>query len=149
MIVDRIDRSPCYNGIVPEFKEAVEFALSLADRPAGRYEYDKLPSGTVFAMVQEGDTRAPEEGMVEAHRNYIDVQIMLEGGETVYYADIKELTEKVPYTDDIVFFEKAGQPARIEKGMFYLVFPHDGHMPCCHLDGPGRFRKIVLKIRIF
>ena len=137
MIVDRIDRSASYNGIVPEFKEAMEFALSLADKPVGTYQYDKLPEGTVFA-----------DGMIEAHRKYMDVQIMLEGGETVYYADIDGLTETVPYKEDIVFYEKAGQPARIEKGMFYLALPHDGHLPSCHLDHPGKFRKIVLKIRV-
>lgn len=148
MIVDRIDRSASYNGIVPEFKEAMEFALGLADKPVGTYQYDKLPEGTVFAMVQEGETRSFEDGMIEAHRKYMDVQIMLEGGETVYYADIDGLTETVPYKEDIVFYEKAGQPARIEKGMFYLALPHDGHLPSCHLDSPGKFRKIVLKIRV-
>ena len=100
MIVDRIDRSASYNGIVPEFKEAMEFALSLADKPVGTYQYDKLPEGTVFAMVQEGETRSFEDGMIEAHRKYMDVQIMLEGGETVYYADIDGLTETVPYKED-------------------------------------------------
>lgn len=150
MIVDKIERSACYNGLVPEFKEAMEFALSLADKPVGRYEYDGLPAGTVFAMVQEGDTMPYEDGKVEAHRKYMDVQIMLDGGETVYYTDIKGLTEAVPYKEDadIIFYEKAGQPARIEKGMFYLVLPHDGHMPCRELDGPGTYRKVVLKIKV-
>jgi beta-galactosidase beta subunit len=32
--------------------------------------------------------------------------------------------------------------------MFYLVLPHDGHMPCRQLDGHGKYRKIVLKIRV-
>ena len=148
MIVDRIERSACYNGLVPEFKEAMEFAMSLKDKPVGRYECDKFPEGTVFAMVQEGNTLPLEGGQVEAHRKYMDVQIMLEGGETVYYADIDGLKETVPYKDDIIFYEAAGQPARIEKGMFYLALPHDGHMPCRELDGPGTFRKIVLKIRV-
>lgn len=148
MIVDKIERINCYNGIMPGFQEAVAFALGLADKPAGRYECDTLPAGTAFAMVQEGETQPYEDGMIEAHRRYLDVQIMLEGGETVYYADIDGLTETVPYKDDIVFYEKAGQPARIEKGMFYLVLPHDGHLPSRYLDGPGRFRKIVLKVLV-
>ena len=68
----------------------------------------------------------------------------------LYYTDIKGLTEAVPYKEeaDIIFYEKAGQPARIEKGMFYLVLPHDGHMPCRELDGPGTYRKVVLKIKV-
>ena len=150
MIIDRIDRRDSYNGLVPEFKEAMEFALTLADKAAGRYEYPGLPEGTVYAMVQEGDTKPFDEGKLEAHRRYMDVQIMLEGGETVYYTDIDGLKEEIPYSEDsdIIFYGKAGQPARIEKGMFYLVLPQDAHMPCRELDGPGRYRKVVLKIKV-
>ncbi len=148
MIIDRMERLSCYNGITPVFREAVAFAMGLTDKPVGRYDCTTLPEGMVYAMVQEGETRSYEDGMVEAHHKYMDVQMMLSGGETVYYTDVKGLKETVPYTEDIVFYEKAGQPARIEKGMFYLALPHDGHLPSCHLDKPGRFRKIVLKIRV-
>lgn len=150
MIVDRIERIASYNGLVPGFQEAVEFALSLADKPLGRYECDKLPAGTAYAMVQEGDTMPYEDGRLEAHRVYMDVQLMLDGGETVYYTDIDGLETSEPYSEDadIMFFGKGGQPARIEKGMFYLVLPQDAHMPCRQLDGPGRFRKVVLKLKV-
>lgn len=150
MIIDSISRRDSYNGLVPEFKEAMDFALSLKDKPTGRYEYDRLPAGTVYAMVQEGETLPYAEGKIEAHRRYMDVQIMLEGGETVYYADIEGLTGAVPYKEDadIVFYEKAGQPLQIFAGMFYLALPQDGHMPCRELNGPGRYRKVVLKIRV-
>lgn len=149
MIIDRTDRIQNYNGLAENFREAVEFALSLSDKPAGRYECGRFPEGEVFAMVQEGETQPREDGQIEAHRNYIDVQIMLDGGETVYYADIEGLRETVPYSEekDAAFYEAGGQPARIEKGMFYVVLTHDGHMPCRELDGPGTYRKIVLKIK--
>lgn len=150
MIVDHISRWQSYIGITPYLKEAVEFALTLTDKPVGRYEYDGLPAGCVYAMVQEGETQPYAAGKVEAHRKYLDMQIMLTGGETVYYADIDGLTECDPYKEDadIGFFEKAGQPAEISAGMFYLVLPHDGHMPCRELNGPGTYRKIVLKVRL-
>ena len=78
------------------------------------------------------------------------MQFLLEGKETVYYADIESMKEAVPYDEakDIAFYEAGGQPARIEEGMFYAAFPHDGHMPCRDLDGTQNYRKIVLKIRI-
>lgn len=150
MIVDRIDRIENYNGLAECFREAVAFALSLSDKPTGRYDYDKLPAGTVYALVQEGETQPKEDGQVEAHQRYIDVQLMLDGGETVYYTDIDGLKETVPYSEekDIAFYEAGGQPARIEKGMFYVALPHDGHMPCRELDGAGKYRKVVLKIKI-
>ena len=150
MIIDSINNWKSYCGIAPHYEEAVNFALGLADKPAGRYECEALPAGSVFAMIQEGETGPWAEGKVEAHRKYLDMQIMLEGGETVGYADISGLKETVPYSEekDIVFYECGGQPVRIGKGMFYLVLPQDGHMPCRRLDGPGHFRKIVLKIRL-
>ncbi len=150
MIIDSIGNWRSYIGIAPHFEEAVAFALTLADKGPGRYECESLPDGAVFAMIQEGDTAPWEDGQVEAHRKYLDMQIMLEGGETVGYADVAGLKETVPYSEekDIIFYENGGQPVRIEKGMFYLVLPQDGHMPCRQMDGPGRFRKIVLKVRL-
>lgn len=150
MIIDQISRWQSYTGITPHLKEAVEFALTLKDKPAGRYEYDGLPAGSVFAMIQEGETQPYDTGKVEAHRKYLDMQIMLSGGETVYYADISGLTECVPYKEDadIAFYEKAGQPVQIPAGTFYLVLPQDGHMPCRELNGPGTYRKIVLKVKL-
>ncbi len=150
MIIDRISRSAAYNSLVPEFEEGMRFALSLADRPVGRYEYEGLPEGRVYVLVSEGETGAFEEGRIEAHRKYLDVQIILKGGETVYYADIEGLEEEIPYSEeaDVVFFRRCGQPARIEPGMFYVAFPHDGHLPTRYLDGPGTYRKLVLKIRV-
>ena len=150
MIIDSLKNWKCYCGIVPHYEEAMEFALDLARSAPGRYECTSLPEGKVYAMVQEGESRPFEEAQVEAHRKYLDVQIMLAGGETMYYSDIEGLKESVPYDEgkDIIFFEKSGQPLRILPDMFYLVFPQDGHMPICHLDGPGHYRKIVLKIRL-
>ncbi len=149
MIVDSINNWKCYTGILPRFEQAMAFALSLQDAPGGRYDCAELPEGTVYALVQEGDTQPPEAGLIEAHRRYADVQIMLDGGESVYYCDIEGLKEVVPYKDDIVFYENAGQPIDISRGMFYVALPQDGHMPCRynkHL--PGHYRKIVLKIKL-
>ena len=150
MIVDRIERSNVYNGFVLNWKEAFAFALSLKDQPVGRYECETLPAGEVFALVQEGPTKPYADGKLEAHCRYMDVQIMLEGGETVYYADIDGLEVTVPYKDDadIVLYGQGGQPAEIKAGMFYAVMPHDAHLPCIQLNGEGSFRKIVLKIKV-
>lgn len=150
VIIDKIRNIDSYYSLVPDLKKAVEFALSLSDQPEGRYECEELPQGAVYAMVQTGKTQPYSEGRIEAHRKYLDVQILLEGGETVYYEDVEGLKEAEPYSEekDIVFYECGGQPARIEKGMFYLVLPQDGHMPCRELDGPGTYRKIVLKVRL-
>mgnify|MGYP002870192231 CR=1 FL=1 len=150
MIIDRIEHWESYIGLVPHYEEAVRFALTLTEKPLGRYECTSLPEGTVYAMVQEGEGQPFCEGKLEAHRRYLDMQIMLEGGETVGYAEITGLPEAVPYDreKDIGFYDGGGQPVQIRKGMFYLVLPQDGHMPSRALEGEKRYRKIVLKIRL-
>ena len=149
MIIDSIANWKSYKGLLPDFEQSMNFALSLSDAAPGRYDCAALPEGQVYALVQEGQTKPREEGRIEAHRRYADVQILLEGGETVCYSDIEGLAIAVPYKDDIVVYQGAGQPIAIPKGMFYVALPQDGHMPCRHLgEQPNAYRKIVLKIRL-
>ena len=149
MIIDRIDRWESYKTLLPDFEPAMRFALTLTEAAPGRYDCEDLPQGRVYVLVQEGETKPREEGLIEAHRMYADVQILLDGGETVYYSCIEGLREAVPYKEDIIFYENAGQPIAIAKGMFYVALPQDGHMPCRHLNGiPGSYRKLVVKIRL-
>lgn len=60
--------------------EAINHAGNLE---VGRYEFD----GGYF-MVQKGTTRPLEEGTFEAHRRYIDVQIVVEGSEELAWEDL-------------------------------------------------------------
>ena len=129
MIMDRLERFRCYQRSVPELWDAVRFAerVQKEQLPPGKY-----PVGKGFAFVQEGNTRSFEEADFEVHRNYLDVQILLNGSEMWEYADRADLAVKTPY----------------EPGMFYLVYPDDGHKPCCHEKEQTSYRKVVVKIKI-
>ena len=143
MIFDKIAHWETYTGVNKYFLEGMEFALSLKEKSAGRYEH-----GKVFAMVQEGNTRGTDTALFEYHEKYVDVQIMLQGKEMVGWCDRGELVCKDPFDvmKDIGFGEAAGQNISIEKGMFYVVFPHDAHRPCTHDETQTYYRKIVLKL---
>ncbi len=143
MILDYLSRKSQYHNLFPLFTEAMEFALSVKDKPVGRYE-----QGEYFALVQEFDTTPLAEKPFELHRNFLDVHIVLEGEEVLEYEDISQLTALEEYNPDkdMQKLEGTGLPAVIKEGMFCLVFTHDGHKPGCCLDKPGKLRKIVLKI---
>lgn len=147
MIVDRLEHFRYYQRSVPELWDAVRFVerVKREKLPAGRY-----PVGNAFAFVQEGTTRSFEEGDFETHNNYMDVQVLLEGFEMWEYADKSELTVKVPYDPkaDIEFLSGKGSKIEIKPGMFYLVYPTDGHKPSCHENTPAAYRKVVVKIKI-
>ena len=147
MIIDYLNRFKQYTRNVPELYEAVKFAEKVRreNLPVGRY-----PVGDNYALVQEGATRPFAEGKFEVHKKYLDVQIMIEGFEYMEYADLTDLTADVQYNEqtDVEFLNGKGQPLLIKPGMFYVVYPGDGHKPCCHSTTPLNYKKVVVKIRI-
>ncbi len=136
-----------YTRSVPELFEAVKFAerVRKENLPVGKY-----PLEHGFVLVQEGMTRSFEEGDFEVHRKYLDVQIIVAGQEYVEYADIKDLDVKVPFDEekDLALMKGVGSRMLITPGVFYLLYPEDGHKPCCHFDTPTHYKKVLAKIAI-
>lgn len=147
MIVDYLYRFKQYTRNIPELFEAIKFAEKVRkdNLPVGRYMV-----GNNYALVQEGTTRPFAEGKFEAHKKYLDVQIMIDGFEYMEYTDLIDLILDVPYDEqkDIEFLNGKGCPLLIKPGMFYVVYPGDGHKPCCHGTQPSNYKKVVVKIRI-
>ena len=147
MIIDYLNRFKQYTRNIPELYEAVKFAEKVRKEnlPVGRY-----PVGDNYALVQEGTTRHFSEGKFEVHKKYLDVQIVIDGFEYMEYTDLINLTKDLPYDSqkDVEFLQGKGYPLLIEPGMFYVVYPGDGHKPCCHGIVPSTYKKVVVKIRI-
>ena len=49
--------------------------------PVGRITFDGM---NLYMNLEEFETHSREEGLAEAHRNYIDVMYIVEGAETIY-----------------------------------------------------------------
>ena len=66
------------------------------------------------------------------------------------YADRAELAVKTPYDPeaDLEWLSGCGNRIQMKPGMFYLVYPDDGHKPCCHEKEQTSYRKVVVKIKI-
>lgn len=145
MIIDYLEHSSLYENLIPNFSEGLAFAMSLWDKPVGRYE-----KGEMFAMVQQGLTKPIEYVDFEGHKKYVDIQILVDGEEMVEWDSTKNLEISAPYNDenDILFFKGNGQRFQIQKNMFYFLFPHDAHKPCCYVDRQTSYRKIVLKLKV-
>lgn len=147
MIVDRMERSGQYSRNIPEIYEVIKFAEKVKKEniPVGKY-----PITNGFVLVQEGTTRPFEEGDFETHRKYLDIQIIVEGMEYVEYADIKDLETKVPFDEekDLELLSGSGSKIRITPDMFYILYPSDGHKPCCHENAPTTYKKVLAKIKI-
>lgn len=147
MIIDKFDNIQFYNGILPNLENGLQaIKLLPAEAEIGKYEFE---GG--FFMVQEGETKPIEEGDFEAHRKYVDVQIVLEGKEEVAWADIGDLQENGGYnenTDKAMYQGKADTVIEVLAGMCYVAFPQDAHKAIRYTKQPGFYKKIVMKLPV-
>jgi len=117
----------------------------LARFPEGRTELKG--SDLYISASLQGRTRPSPP--LEAHHHYIDVQVILEGVDTLGWAPLSSCThESVPYDagKDVVFYSDAPvNLIRLQPGQLVVFFPEDAHAP---LIGNGdAVRKLVVKVR--
>jgi YhcH/YjgK/YiaL family protein len=121
----------------------------LAALPLGRTDID---GDDVFVLVSEGETRPPEQVRFEAHRRYIDIQLVVRGQEAIGVVPAAALVTAEPYdgTKDIEFFATPRESATLalHAGDFAVFAPGDAHRPSLHLDGPHVSRKAVVKVSV-
>ena len=143
-----------YNQQVELYPERWQAAAEFLSKPElnelelGRYE---ILGNEVFAIIQEYDTRM--DGDFEAHRNYVDIQCVLEGSEYIYVASIQECSnpvEEYKPESDIIFYRDAQSYRKIlaDKDNYLVLFPSDAHQPCMSIGSEAtKIRKVVIKIR--
>ena len=145
MIIDRIEEQERYYPLHPDMEIAFAFLAEAADLEPGRYE---LENG-LFASIHEGDTRQIDSLNLEAHREYIDLQYCLSGGERMSWAHIQELNAVSEDEErDLYMYTGKSTALSIRPGMFYIMFPSDGHKAGAHNEFPKHYRKVVVKIPV-
>ncbi|WP_077610673.1 YhcH/YjgK/YiaL family protein [Clostridium sp. Marseille-P2415] len=137
-------------GVEGRYAKAVDFLKNtdLKNLAPGKYEID---GKNVFANVTEYTTIPWEEAKYEAHHNYTDIQYMISGSETMTYARVDELAEKVPYNEekDVVFYdnENPGLKVVVKAGEYMIFNPWDGHKPKAAAGEPAPIKKVIVKIK--
>ena len=110
----------------------------------GKYEIDE----TCYVAVSEYETGAGKD--FEAHREYIDVQIVLSGREHIFVQNIQQGTPTTEYEKqkDIIFYKANDAKAYVLDGSNFLVLDVDDlHKPCVAIDESMKVKKYVFKIK--
>ncbi|MBO5481299.1 MAG: YhcH/YjgK/YiaL family protein [Clostridia bacterium] len=110
----------------------------------GKYEIDE----NCYVAVSEYETGAGKD--FEAHREYIDVQIVLRGREYIFVQDIKQGISTTEYDaqKDIIFYKSNDAKAYILDGSNFLVLDVDDlHKPGVAIDESMKVKKYVFKIK--
>lgn len=119
-----------------------------SDIAIGRHD---IGNGDIYVNVSKYNTCLIEDSMWEAHKEYVDFHVMLEGEECISVADIA-MMELGKYHEDSDYLECNGdseQSVKLEKGCGLLLLPKDAHMPgvCCH-NQSSEVKKCVFKIPV-
>ena len=78
MVIDKIENYTLYEGLGERIAKGLKYIkdTDLAQTELGTY---KIDGDTIFAMVQEYDTKELCDAKLEGHFKYIDIQYVFEG----------------------------------------------------------------------
>ena len=152
MIFDTLQNAKQYFPLGQAYEMAFAF-ITRADKedlPIGKYELD---GDSVYAMVQEYNTKEEADARFEGHQKYIDLQYILSGTEVMQAIDLANATVEIPYDveKDFAFYQNAenATTAILSAQTFAIFFPHDIHRPGIALNNiPSPVKKIVVKIKV-
>ena len=138
-----------YRGIHPNLDMALERITEEFLSSVGE-ERVEIKGSDVYATRFTYETIPEEESFFEAHKNYLDIHLMLEGSERVEIAPPETLTEfdRVEANDFYAYRGEGQYRLVLSPGDFLVVFPNDAHKIKMHVDGPETVTKAVFKVRI-
>jgi YhcH/YjgK/YiaL family protein len=110
---------------------------------------------SIFAIVSEYKTSPVEAGKYEAHKKYIDIQVLISGREKVLVAPLAELKVTDPYIEEndceLYKYDSSisSEEVILDGSNFTILFPEDAHMPGRNFEGEEEVKKIVIKVPVF
>jgi YhcH/YjgK/YiaL family protein len=131
----------------PLFADAFSFLENpdLANYDPGKFV---LIEDKLIAIIAHESGRVMSAGKLEAHRQYIDIQYLISGDESMGWASTSLCEPMGTYdaTRDLLFFKNTPTTQiKLLPDMFTIFYPHDAHLP---LVGNGPIKKVILKVAV-
>ncbi|MBR4810711.1 MAG: YhcH/YjgK/YiaL family protein [Bacteroidaceae bacterium] len=147
MILDTLDRLGNYGYISPLMDKVLEFfrTTDLSALEPGRID---LQGDDLFVNVNRQGAQTRDEAPIEAHQEYIDIQVPISSDEEMGFLSAPYMpAPSKPYNSDrdVAFYPVLCDTyLNVRKGMFVVFFPGEGHAPAITKDG---ILKLIVKIR--
>ncbi len=139
-----------YEKLNENFAKAFEIVKAAVQNvpEVGKYEVD---GKNVYYMSQEYLTKTPGEAKFEAHKKYIDIQVVLDGEEIIRFDAPEKLSVTQEYDEvkDCMLFamNREFDSVRLGKGDMTIIFPGEPHAPGIGTAAePAGVKKLVIKI---
>jgi YhcH/YjgK/YiaL family protein len=148
MILSAFSQSDRYAALHPLFQRAFDYIrdTDLYALAPGRYP---IVGDDLFAIVEQVPAKTKEMARLEAHRRYIDIQLVLEGDETMGWKPLPDcfnpVSEHSEEKDIRFFLDAPASWVPVPPDHFCIFFPEDAHAP---LVGSGTVRKVIFKVAV-
>lgn len=148
MIISNLQNSERIESLHPLFKQLFDYVKThdLLHTECGRIE---LAGDDLFINNVNPTCVSASDQVLEVHRDYIDVHILLEGKERIGWKALEDVTDlKQAYQkegDCGLYSDTPTSFVDLLPGQFLIVFPEDPHAP---VIGEGKIRKLIGKVKL-
>ena len=136
-------------GLLPVLLQAVRLAVKVQPQQCepGRYE---LQGDDIYMNVMRFATQSAESKKAELHEKFIDIQILLQGEETIHcgVADSARECDGLHKEEDYQLCAAIAdqQQVTLKPGMFAIFFPGEPHKPGVQGAASREIKKAVIKV---
>ena len=148
MIISNLQNSSRVESLHPLFKKLFDYVKThdLLHTECGRIELD---GDNLFINNSNPTCVTADKQVLEVHRDYIDIHILLEGQETVGWKALEDLTQETKAYekegDCALYADRPTTYVTLQPGQFLIVYPEDPHAP---IIGEGKIRKLIGKVKV-
>jgi len=146
MILDSLVNFDSYFCLNSDFEKAFDFLsrADLKDLPPAKYEID---GEQVFALIVNDCGRKKEEGLLELHRKYIDIQFVLSGTDDMAWKPAELCSSPIDKYDQEIdaqlFKDDPATWISVDANSFAIFFPQDAHMA---MFSSENIHKVIIKV---
>ena len=150
MIYDKIENIVHYDTTNIALKKAMK---SILNKDYLNFDKGKttIDGEKVYAMKVELTLKPIEEGIFEAHKNYIDIHVPLKNSEDVEVTDVQTLQVTSPYDEEGDCLLGNSDPTvsiHLTPGTFLLVYPEDAHKVGVTKSESSSYQKVIYKVLV-
>lgn len=149
MIYGNIKDLKSFSFLEDRVKKSLEYAQenNLLSFKKGTYEIEGIQ---LFVNIVEYNTTVAENRFWEAHRDYVDIHLILSGSEQIDVNFIDNMVKKefVSKDDFLPLEGKKKASIIMQTGDFLICYPKDGHRTAVQIGKPEQVKKAIFKVKI-
>lgn len=152
MIVDSLKNYKLYSGIHQDWEKAFLAVLHYLSEPIPKSDRISVNRDGIEMLILKYKTKAFAERKYEIHKKNIDIQFLVKGKETIYFAKSEGLETVEPYSEaeDKVYLADSPcpSPLNLVTDDFAVFMPGEAHKTQCVWDDSLDTLKIIVKLPV-